>query len=180
LLDGGPLWVYYPGLQAALGQTIGQALANAAGENLTPRSQDFSHVTWDQIDLDRLSTPIAFFLNISPRSTIKLLNGIQHLSAHWHNRDSQTKQFWLVMVKILIGEGTNHTTNNHLSVQYHRNHHQLSGSISPESLVEVLLYERPLASHNKAWVLSQTLLRSYLNRTFQHSLRLGNKPNLFV
>jgi len=75
LLDGGPLRVYYPGLQSALGQTIGQALANAQGGIISPASLYFSHVTWDAIDLDRLAIPIAFFFRLHP--TIPHHNGLK-------------------------------------------------------------------------------------------------------
>ena len=45
-------------------------------------------------------------------------------------RDVRVGQFWMLMAHVLIGDGSNHNTNNHWTVQYHHNNCQLSGSIS--------------------------------------------------
>ncbi len=74
LIDGGTLRTYYPGLKAALGQTIGGALG---GEEPIILPVDLDSITWEEIKLEKLATPVAFFLKISVCSTLLILQHLQ-------------------------------------------------------------------------------------------------------
>ena len=49
IIDGGALRVYYPGLKAALGTTIGQA--REVDGFIVPQTEDFEHVRMGDIDV---------------------------------------------------------------------------------------------------------------------------------
>jgi hypothetical protein len=166
LIDGGALRIYYPGLKAALGMTITNAL-NTDRVIAAPKSLTFDSTTWDDLYINRLAIPVAYFLKISATTALQMLTMIvEKYPCAAPLTDKSHGIFWIGMVKLLLSIDTGNQINECWHVSHHQRKGQLFATISPESLAIVLLHERPTQSHNKLRVLVGTLIRSYLDRSF--------------
>lgn len=180
LIDGDTAGTYYPGLKAALGMTVENAY-KGYGEFIAPLSTNLDHVTWDDIHIDKLATPIAFFLQISADSVHKMLKLIAEKYHHGAPPgDKCHGLFWIEMLKLLIGIETGNQQKDCWSIGHHQQNGQLVGSISPQRLVDVLLCHSLRQDTNKLRVLARTLIQSYLDRAFseqseeQKKIKLGS------
>ena len=170
LIDGGTLRIYYPGLKAALGQTIGNALKAVVGGDsviITPVSPTFDYVKWEDLYFRQLKVPLAYYLKISEETALRMLDYMQaRYPSNVPVSDRRHGRFWIGMVKLLLSIEAGCEEGNCWTVEYHQRKGQLYSAISPHSLANVLVHTRRAESHNKLRALACTFVRSYLDTSF--------------
>jgi hypothetical protein len=139
---------------------------------------DLDSITWEEIKLEKLATPVAYFLKISVRSTLLILQHLQLMPPDIASTAHGT--FWMSMVKLLFSLDTDHNVIHCWEIGHHQRKGQLFAAISHESLVTVLLHERPNRTPNKLRAIAATLIRSFLDRSFPTMSEAEKKDQLLI
>ena len=166
LIDGRPNKVYMPVLSAALGMPIEEAL-EGRGVMILPASQHFDSVTWDDLQIDKLARPIAYFYKVSYDTALQMLTYFRAKDPTcFLPNDKRHGQFVIGMLKILLSIETSVDPQEGWQAEYHQKKGQLVGYINPEMLADLLLRDLPENSESTVRILACDFVKSYLHRTF--------------
>jgi len=154
MVDGGTLRLFYPGIKAALGKTIGEAVSTSE-IIISPKVSDFSHVHWSHFQTETLAKQLSFYFCVDQKIINKFLLLLQHND--FKNDGLKCAR----IIKMLESERCGIPEIDGFTVEYHRNRGSLVGSITPHELIKVLLCVRPRKGIKG---LQATIMQSFLSK----------------